>query len=115
LGAAQLGFLQMLEQTLGTPTLAEAMQKVEQLTQKETSPQGPALAELREAFQQILQNLSPNALNLPNDSQLRQLFAALCNMLHSALDPVASKSVLLPHVRAVVYQARLFAPKRSTD
>jgi hypothetical protein len=112
-GAAQLGFLQMLEQTLGASTLAEAIQKVEQLREQSAIHEGSALAELREAFQQILQNLSPNALNLPADSELRQLFAALCNMLHSALDPLARKSVLLPHIRAVVYQARLFAPKRS--
>jgi hypothetical protein len=113
-GAAQLGFLQMLEETLGAITLAGAIQKVEQLSQQSATTQGSALAEMRDALQQILQNLSPNALNLPADSELRQLFAALCNMLRSALDPAASKSVLLPHVRAVVYQARVFAPRRGS-
>jgi len=75
-------------------------------------PAPPSWAQdLLDALQQIHSNLSPNALNLPHDSELRQLFAALCNMLHAAMDPAATKTILVPHIRDVVYQARAFAPR----
>jgi chromosome segregation ATPase len=70
-----------------------------------------AYTEIVDALKQILEYLSPNALNLPTNSELRQLFAALCNMLNAAIDPLAGQSVLVPHIKSLAYQARVFAPK----
>ena len=125
--SAQMNFVSSLEAIVGCSDLAGALRKVQELSQlpkqieelqaklatAETpaTPQGQTYADIVDALQQINQNLSPNVLNLPPNSEVRQLFAALCNMITAALDPNASKLMLLPHVRAVVFQARGFSPK----
>jgi chromosome segregation ATPase len=66
-----------------------------------------------DALKQVYENLSPNALKLAENSVLRQLFASFCNLVTALLRPVESKQVLMPHVRAVVFQARVFSPEMS--
>jgi hypothetical protein len=109
--AIQIDFIGSLETMLGCSSLAEALLKVQDLVKQKTGD-SRAFGELIEAFKEILANLSPNALDLPSDSELRQLFAALCNMLTVAIDPLVTKSLLTPHVRAVVFQARSLTPKK---
>jgi chromosome segregation ATPase len=111
--AAQIEFVSSLETVLGCSSLSEARQKVRELQARPRT--GDASEDLVDALKQILANLSPNALDLPPNSELRQLFAALCNMLTVATDPQATKALLMPHVRALVFQARVFAPKRTGD
>ena len=125
--SAQMNFVSSLESIVGCSDLSAALRKVQELAQlpkqieelraqlataePPATPEGQTYADIIDALQQINQNLSPNALNLPPNSEVRQLFAAICNMVTAALDPQASKLMLLPHVRAVVFQARGFSPK----
>jgi hypothetical protein len=111
--AAQIEFIGSLETLLGCSSLSDALQRVRELATRPRA--GGAHEDLVDALKQILANLSPKSLDLPPDSELRQLFAALCNMLTVATDPEATKTLLMPHVRALVFQARVFAPKRTGD
>ena len=71
--------------------------------------------EVISAFKQVLANLSPNELQLPHDSELRQLFAALCNMFNAALNPNVNINLLNSHIKSVVYQARVFMPNKEEN
>jgi chromosome segregation ATPase len=116
LNGAQIGFISSLEEVLGCSSFSAALQRVQELATLAKSREGgqladsEAYAEIVDALKQILGHLSPNALNLPADSELRQLFAAICNMLNAAINPMATRSLLVPHIRSLVYQARVFAP-----
>jgi hypothetical protein len=112
--AAQIGFISSLEEMLGCSTFAEALGKVQELVKGRGGNQ-QGYADLVDALRQILANLSPNALELKPDSELRQLFAALCNVLTAAVDPLTNKALLMAHVRALVFQARVFSPKGDAD
>jgi chromosome segregation ATPase len=105
--AAQIEFVSSLETVLGCSSLSEALQKVRELQARPRT--GDASEDLVDALKQILANLSPNALDLPPNSELRQLFAALCNMLTVATDPQATKALVMPHVRVRLPGARLRA------
>jgi hypothetical protein len=110
----QISFIASLEELLGCSSLMDAIQKVTELV-RGRGPGSQAHLNLEDALHQILINISPNALELPPDSELRQLFAALCNVLTAAIDPHTTKALLMSHVRALVFQARLFAPKRPAE
>jgi chromosome segregation ATPase len=64
-----------------------------------------------DALKQVRDNLSPDSLRLSEDSVLRQLFASFCNLVTALSKPVESRKVLMPHVRALVFQARVFRPE----
>ncbi|KAH0787327.1 hypothetical protein GPJ56_008838 [Histomonas meleagridis] len=103
----QFNFISSLGNILGCNSLQEIVSKVQTLIQV---PRTQQYDELIDSLKQIYTNLSPNMLKLPHDSELRQLFAALCNMLNAAIDPKASKSMLIPYIKSVVVQARVFMP-----
>jgi hypothetical protein len=87
----------------------EAFQTVRELA-TQTSASG-AHDDLVGALKRVFGRLSPDALDFPPNSELRQLFTALCNLLTAAINPEATKKLLMAHVRGFVCQARGFAPK----
>jgi hypothetical protein len=64
-----------------------------------------------DALKQVHESLSPDALMLADNSTLRQLFASFCNLVTALSKPIESRRVLMPHVRALVFQARVFSPE----
>lgn len=125
----EIGFIESMEEIFGCRDFQGALTKAHELSElpakiallesklaaaggdNNNNGHADTYVDVINALKQVESNLSPNVLNLPRDSELRQLFAALCNMIHAAIDPKASKTVLMPHVRSVVYQARVFGPK----
>lgn len=121
---AQISFINEISQTLGVTSTDEIKEELNKLISLKTDRMQilnapvhdsngnvQSFQEIRDALQQIMENLSPNELKLPQDSELRQLFAALYNMINQSLNPNANKSLLQPHIRAVVFQARAFKPQ----
>ena len=70
---------------------------------------------LIDSLKEIIKNFSPDELNLQPRSELKQLFAALVNMLNAAIKPNPDDAMLKPHIRAVVYQARYFVGRESEN
>ena len=120
-------FVQNLGRILGCEGPIEIVQKVKELNElpaetdklrleisnmkgMETINQNEGYVALIEALKQVRDSLSPNELKLPENSSLRQLFASLFNMVNAMMKPTEAKSVLTPHIHAVVLQAQAFSP-----
>ncbi|OHT09422.1 hypothetical protein TRFO_21653 [Tritrichomonas foetus] len=126
---SQTDFISSLGEVVGCQEISEISTKVKELSllpakilnlqQKIATLKGGEEVNLHDdvidALQQIQKQISPNELKLPRDSELKQLFAALCNMFNAALDPKASKSFLKPHILSVVHQARNFTPSSEKE
>ena len=120
----QTEFLESLGQLIGCNTIEEISAKIKELssvaqrnreleqTLSSVKREGNARShdDVIDALKKIQEKLSPNELKLPKNSELRQLFAALYNMLNVALDKDTSMTLLSPHINAVIYQARSFSP-----
>ena len=73
----------------------------------------PILTVIIDSLKEVISNLSPDELSLQPQSELKQLFAAIVNMLNAAISPNPTNAMLVPHIKAVVYQARYFVGKVS--
>ncbi|KAH0787484.1 hypothetical protein GPJ56_008679 [Histomonas meleagridis] len=71
--------------------------------------QDEAYMAIVDSLKKVRDNIDPNVLHLKPDSSLRQFFASFYNLINAALKSNASQTILLPHVRAVVWEARAFS------
>ncbi|OHS99000.1 hypothetical protein TRFO_34610 [Tritrichomonas foetus] len=122
---SQADFINSLESVLGCQSLEKIVETVKLLAPLKieneklkmeiskleilgTVDQNDAYSTIVDALKQMNSKLSPDELKLPTNSPLRQLFAAISNMINTAILPNASKVLLQPHIRAVACQARVF-------
>jgi hypothetical protein len=52
---------------------------------------------------------------LAENSTLRHLFASFCNLITTLSKPVESLRILMPHIHALVFQARVFSPENREE
>lgn len=126
LSSSQADFVNSLSSVLGCqPELPEIVQMVKKTVPLKienqklkmeidnlkilgTVDQNEAYTNIIESLREMQSKLSPDELHLNINSPLKQLFAAISNMINAAISPNASKVVLQSHVRSVYYQARAF-------
>lgn len=116
LARTQSQFIESLGEYVGCHSLEEGLVKVKNLTNSPTNSfenieilnrnASTNNDDVRAAIQQVLEQISPNQLKLPANSELRQLFAAMNNMLSACLKPKTNQNTLRPFILSVVHQAR---------
>lgn len=82
--------------------------EIESLKILGTVDQNEAYSHIIDSLKEMQSKISPDELKLDTNSPIRQLFAALSNMINAAISPGASRATLQSHVKAVYYQARAF-------
>jgi hypothetical protein len=104
--------MERLKELITLPTEIDKLRlEMVEYRNRRTGNQNESYEAAMAALKQVRDNISPDELKLPDNSVLRQLFASFHNLVTALLKPIESRAILMPHVRALVHQARAFSPE----
>jgi len=93
--------------------LREQYAKIQGGNEEETSSQ--EINEVVESWESLKKSFIKITSSQPENTEVRQLFAAIHNTIHVVLSEIPNEQRLLSHARSVIYQSRAFLTHKSNQ